>query len=73
MMTAVARHIRCVPESRGYYDRKRAEGKTHNQAIRALGRHMVRVIWAMLRDHRDYKIREEVHPAPWKPKRDVRV
>ena len=64
MMTAVARHIRCVPESKAYYDRKRAEGKTHNQAIRALGRHMVRVIWAMLRDGRDYEIREEVHPAP---------
>jgi len=25
---------------------------------------MVRVIWAMLRDGRDYEIREEVHPAP---------
>ncbi|MBU0596453.1 IS110 family transposase, partial [Candidatus Bipolaricaulota bacterium] len=62
LMTTVARHIGCVPESRTYYDRKRAEGKTHNQAIRALGRHMVRVIWAMLRDGRDYEIREDVHP-----------
>ena len=49
MMTAVARHIGCVPESRAYYDKKRAEGKTHNQAIRALGRHLVRVIWSMLK------------------------
>jgi transposase len=63
MMTAVAHHFRCVPESRAYYDRKRAEGKTHNQAVRALGRHMVRVIWAMLRDQRDYEIREDVHPT----------
>ena len=62
MMTAVARHIACVPESRVYYDRKRAEGKTHNQAIRALGRHLVRVIWAILRDGRDYEIREDLHP-----------
>ena len=62
MMTAVARHIGCVPQSRAYYDRKRTQGKTHNQAIRALGRHMVRVIWAMLRDGRDYEIREDVHP-----------
>jgi len=45
MMTAVAHHIRCVPQSKVYYDRKRAEGKTHNQAVRALGRHLVRVIW----------------------------
>jgi transposase len=63
MMTAVAHHFRCVPESRAYYDRKRAEGKTHNQAVRALGRNMVRVIWAMLRDQRDYEIREDVHPT----------
>ena len=62
MMTAVARHIGCVPQSRMYYDRKRAQGKTHNQAIRALGRHMVRVIWAILRDGRDYEIREDSHP-----------
>jgi len=64
MMTAVAHHFRCVPQSRAYYDRKRAEGKSHNQAVRALGRHMVRVIWAMLRDQRDYEIREDVHPMP---------
>ena len=62
MMTTVARHIGCVPESRAYYDRKREQGKTHNQAIRALGRHLVRVIWAMLRDGRDYEIREDIHP-----------
>jgi len=64
MMTAVAHHFRCVPQSRAYYDRKRAEGKTHNQAVRALGRHMVRAIWAMLRDQRDYEIHEDVHPMP---------
>ena len=58
MMTAVVRHIGCVPESRAYYDKKRAEGKTHNQAIRALGRHLVRVIWSMLKDDRDYELRE---------------
>jgi len=34
MMTAVARHIECVPQSKAYYDKKRAEG---NQAVRALG------------------------------------
>ena len=59
MMTAVARHIGSVPESRAYYERKRAQGKTHNQAIRALGRHMVRVIWSMLNNDRDYELRED--------------
>jgi len=44
MMTAVARHIGCVSQSTAYYDRKRAQGKSHNHAVRALGHHMVRVI-----------------------------
>ena len=60
MMTAVARHIDCVPESKAYYDRKRAEGKKHNQAVRALGRHLVRVIWSMLKNERDYELREVI-------------
>ena len=54
MMTAVCRHMACVPESRAYYDKKRAEGKTHNKAVRALGRHISRVIWSMLSYDRDY-------------------
>jgi len=58
MMVAVAHHIWEVPESRAYYEKKRAEGKRHNQAVRALGRHMVRVMWSMLRQERDYKLRK---------------
>ena len=54
MMTAAARHIDYTPESKIYYDRKRAEGKSYNQAVRALGRHMVRVIWSMIKYERDY-------------------
>ena len=54
MMTAICRHMACVPESRAYYDKKRSEGKSHNKAIRALGRHISRVIWSMLRHDRDY-------------------
>jgi len=50
-------HIRQNPESRKYYDKKIKEGKKHNQAIRAFARHLVRVIWSMLRDGRDYEIR----------------
>lgn len=63
MMTAVARHIAQVPESRTYYEKKRAEGKKHNQAVRALGRHMVRVMWSMLRQNRDYELREVSCPS----------
>jgi len=57
MMIAVARHMEQVPRSRAYYDKKRAQGKTHNQAVRALGRQLVRVIWSMLKHQRDYKLR----------------
>lgn len=54
LMTATARHIDNVPESRAYYDKKRAEGKTHNQAVRSLGRHLIRVIWSMITHQRNY-------------------
>ncbi len=57
MMVAIARHTKQVPESKAYYDKKRAEGKTHNQAIRALGRHMIRVIWSMIQQQRDYSVK----------------
>lgn len=57
MMIAVARHMEQVPASRAYYDKKRAQGKAHNQAVRALGRQLVRVIWSMLKHQRDYEVR----------------
>jgi len=42
------------PPSRAFYDRKRAEGKRHHQAVIALARRRVNVIWAMLRDETMY-------------------
>ncbi|HBB40364.1 MAG TPA: hypothetical protein DC005_02790 [Proteobacteria bacterium] len=57
LMIALARHIEQVPESKAYYDRKRTEGKQHNQALRALGRHLIRVVWAMIHHQRNYEIR----------------
>lgn len=47
------------PASRNFYDRKRAEGKSHKQALIALARRRINVIWAMLRDHATYQ-----EPAP---------
>lgn len=46
---------RSHPESRAYYSRKRAEGKGHKQAILALARRRINVIWALLRDHSTYQ------------------
>lgn len=59
LMTAIARHINLVAESKLYYDKKRLEGKKHNQAVRSLGRHMVRVIWSMIKHQRDYEKRNK--------------
>lgn len=47
--------IRTDPTSRTYYDRKRSEGKTHTQAVLALARRRLNVLWAMLRDHAVYR------------------
>ena len=47
--------IRTDSASRTYYDRKRSEGKTHTQAVLALARRRLNVLWAMLRDHAVYQ------------------
>jgi transposase len=60
MMVATARHIPHVASSRTYYDKKRTEGKKHNQAIRALGRQLVRVIWALVKSDRAYENRSKI-------------
>jgi transposase len=54
MMIAVDRHRKKVLQSQRYYEKKRAEGKKHNQAVRALGRHLCRVIFKMLKEDRGY-------------------
>jgi transposase len=59
MMIAVDRHRKYVPESQRYYEKKRSEGKKHNQAIRSLGRHLSRIIYRMLKEERQYEIRPE--------------
>ncbi len=56
MMNAVDKHRKWVKQSGDYYQKKRNEGKKHNQALRSLGRHMVRVIFKMLTEDRDYYV-----------------
>ncbi|MFI7743752.1 IS110 family transposase [Kocuria rhizosphaericola] len=53
--------VKNSPASRAFYDRKRGEGKSHKQALIALARRRLNVIWAMLRDHTAYR---EPAPAP---------
>ncbi|HZC90717.1 MAG TPA: IS110 family transposase [Mycobacterium sp.] len=47
--------IRSDAASRTYYNRKRSEGKAHTQAVLALARRRLNVLWAMLRDHAVYQ------------------
>lgn len=53
------------PNSRKFYDRKRAEGKRHTQAVLALARRRVNVLWALIRDRRSYQVAPPVTVAAW--------
>ncbi len=46
--------IRYIPESIRYYAKKRAEGKEHNHALRCLARQLIKVIFKMLNEDRDF-------------------
>jgi transposase len=46
--------IRPEGPSRAFYQRKRDENKVHTQALLALARRLVDVLWALLRDNRIY-------------------
>lgn len=62
--TSALLSIQTCPESRRFYDRKRAEGKRHTQAVLALARRRVNVLWALLRDGRTYKHTPPLAAAP---------
>jgi transposase len=47
--------------NRDYYQRKRAEGRRHQQALIALARRRINVLWALLRDNRRFELQP---PAP---------
>lgn len=46
--------LRADATSRAYYDRKRAEGKRHNSALICLARRKTDVLYAMIRDQREF-------------------
>lgn len=50
--------IRSDPTSRDYYDRKRGQGKRHNQALIALAHRRLTVLFAMIRDGSLYDVPE---------------
>ena len=62
-MAALCSTLREGP-SRTFYQRKRAEGKHHIQALIALARRLVDVLWALLRDNRPFTTTSSATPAP---------
>jgi hypothetical protein len=50
----LAKEVISCDASRRFYERKRAEGKRHTQAVLALARRRVNVLWALIRDGRCY-------------------
>lgn len=46
--------LKSCPASRAYYDRKRAEGKSHIQALLSPARRRLNVVWVLLRDGTTY-------------------
>lgn len=57
MITAAMKHVIYTNESKKYLKKKISEGKRYQQAIRSIGRHLVRVIWSMIQNDRSYEIR----------------
>ena len=52
---------RCDPRARAYLERKQAAGKSRLEALRALKRHLARVVFRLLRDE------------PGEPPRSIKV
>ncbi len=59
MITATMKHAQHNDQSVKYLNKKISEGKKYQQAIRSLGRNLVRVIWKMIQEDRNYEIREK--------------
>jgi transposase len=60
LITMAGGSIRLSLQSKAYYLKKRAEGKSHNHALRCLARQMIKVIYKMLTEDRDYMVRKEL-------------
>lgn len=54
MMQLASLMIHRDAESRNHYDKKRAEGKNHNDAVRRVARQLVKILYRMLMEKREY-------------------
>ena len=60
LITMAGGSIRLSLQCRAYYQKKRAEGKSHNHTLRCLARQLIKVIYKILTEDRDYMIRKEL-------------
>jgi len=60
LITMAGGSIRFSFQCRDYYLKKRAEGKSHNHTLRCLARQLIKVIYKMLTEGRDYIVRKEL-------------
>ena len=54
--------LRTEGANRDYYQKKRSAGRTHKQALIALARRRVDVLWALIRDQRTYTAQPPARP-----------
>ena len=60
LITMAGGSIRLSLQCKAYYLKKRAEGKSHNHTLRCLARQLIKVIYKMLTEDRDYIIKKEL-------------
>jgi len=60
LITMAGGSIRFSFQCKYYYLKKRAEGKSHNHALRCMARQLIKVIYKMLTEDRDYIVRKEL-------------
>ena len=60
LITMAGGSIRLSLQCKAYYLKKRAEGKSHNHTLRCLARQLIKVIYKMLTEDRDYMVRKEL-------------
>lgn len=63
LITMAGCSIHVNSQCRDYYLKKLKEGKAHNHALRCLTRQMLKVIYRMLTEDRDYQIKKEAMKA----------
>jgi len=60
LITMAGCSIRSIPQCKTYYLKKRTEGKSHNHTLRCMARQLIKVIYKMLTEDRDYIVRKEL-------------